>query len=309
MDRLASMEIFVAAVEAGSFSAAARHLKVGQAIVSKSIAHMEEKLGARLLLRSSHGLALTEAGRKYFEHARRAVDEVDKAEELARGAGMGLSGRLRFCAGVTFARLHVMPRLPEFMSAHPDLSVDAILDDRNTDLLESGADVALRMGTLADASTTTRHIAQGRRILVATPAYLARAGLGDPRSPQDLLAHEVVTYSPPRLATWPFRKGDIDMPVALYGRLQSSASEGVRAAVLADFGIALALEWMFAPELADGTVRQLLPDWELPPIDLWAVFPSGRIVSAKAQAFVSFVASVLATTETAAPASLIRAVR
>lgn len=289
------METFVAAVEAGSFSAAARQLNVGQPAVSKSIAQLEEKLGVRLLLRSSHGLTLTEAGRNYFEHARRAIDEADRAEDVARGAGASLTGRLRFCAGVTFARLHVMPRLPQFLAMHPDLKVDAILDDRSIDLLEAGVDVALRMGNLADSSLTARRIGQSRRMVVATPAYLARVGLGEPMMPMDLASHEVVNYSPPSLGTWTFHRGDVELSIALTGRLQSSAAEGVRAAVLADFGVALVSDWMFAPELASGAVRQLLPDWSLPPIDLWAIFPAGRMVSAKAQAFVTFVESVLAS--------------
>lgn len=301
MDRLASMETFVAAVEAGSFSAAARQLEVGQPAVSKSIAQLEDKLGVRLLLRSAHGLTLTEAGQSYFEHARRAIDAADQAEQAARGAGASLSGRLRFCAAVTFSRLHVMPHLPAFLAANPGLSIDAILDDRQIDLLEAGVDVALRMGDLPDSSMTARHLAQGRRVVVATPAYLARAAAGEPRTPDELSLHEAVSYSTAGTVQWTFRRGDVERPVALSGRLQSSAAEGVRAAVLADAGYAVVSDWMFAPELASGAVRELLLDWTLPPLDLWAVFPSGRMPSAKAQAFAAFVRAVTPSSGPRAP--------
>jgi len=130
VDRLNAMETFVRVVETGSFSAAARTLNLGQPAVSKTIAQMEARLGVRLLMRSTRGLSPTEAGQSFYDHARRVIDEADEAELVARGAGVGLTGRLRVCAAVTFARLHVIPRLPKFLAAHPDLTMDVVLDDR-----------------------------------------------------------------------------------------------------------------------------------------------------------------------------------
>src|ERR1700761_690443 len=146
MNRFAAMEAYVRVMETGSFSSAARQLQVGQPAVSKLIAQLEERLGVRLLLRSTHGLTPTEAGQGFYERAKRALDEADEADLAARGAAATLSGRLRISAAVTFARLHVVPRLPQFLASHPELEVEVVLDDRNIDLVDEGIDIALRMG-------------------------------------------------------------------------------------------------------------------------------------------------------------------
>jgi DNA-binding transcriptional LysR family regulator len=293
MDRLAAMEAFVLVVDSGSFSAAARRLDVGQPAVSKLVAQLEDRLGVKLLVRTTHGLTATEAGLNYYERARRSLQEAEEAELAARGTGSGLSGRLRVTAAVTFARIHLMPRLPEFLARHPDLEVDILLDDRNIDLVQEGIDVALRMGRrLADSSLTARRIASGRHAVLGTPAYFARAG--EPAAPADLAAHEAVIYAVGGAgALWTFRRNGAELEVTLRGRLRVSAAEGVRAAVLVDAGLSIVSEWMFAPEIADGTVKTVLADWELPPIDLWAVFPAGRSATTKARTFASFVEEMM----------------
>jgi DNA-binding transcriptional LysR family regulator len=289
---MTAMEAFVLVVDAGSFSAAAKRLGVGQPAVSKSVAQLEERLGVKLLVRSTRGLMPTEAGLNFYERARRSIAEADEAELVARGAGAGLSGKLRVCAAVTFARIHLMPRIPEFLARHPDLEMEIILDDRNVDLVQEGIDVALRMGQLADSSLTARRIASGRRVVVATAAYFHRTG--EPAAPGDLIAHEAVIYAQRGGgAVWTFQRGGTELSVTVHGRLQVTAAEGVRAAVLADAGIAIASEWMFAPELASGKVKKVLTDWELPPVDLWAVFPAGRTATTKARTFIDFVEEVM----------------
>ncbi len=293
MDRLQAMETFVCVVDAGSFSGAARRLNVGQPAVSKTVAQLEEYLGVQLLLRSTRGLVPTEAGLAYYQGARRAIDEADDADLGARGASAGLSGRLKVSAAVTFARLHIMPHLQTFLDLHPQLSIDVVLDDRNIDLLEGGIDVALRMGTLSDSNMTARRIAQSRRLVLATPAYFERHGV--PRDPAELVSHAGIVYDRQGGGIrWPFQRGAQQMEVAVTGRVRVSAAEGVRAAVLADMGLSVSSEWMFTPELASGQVRSVLEDWALPPIDLWALYPSGRKASAKARAFVAFVEAVMA---------------
>ncbi|SEC71451.1 transcriptional regulator, LysR family [Rhizobiales bacterium GAS188] len=292
MDRLAAMETFVMVVDTGSFSGAARRLDVGQPAVSKSIAQLEARLGVKLLVRSTRGLTPTEAGLNFYERARRSIEEADEAELAARGAGAGLSGKLRICAAVTFARLNLMPRIPQFLARHPDLELDVVLDDRNVDLVQEGIDVALRMGQLADSTLTARKIATSRRHVLGTAAYFERAGV--PAAPGDLVSHEAVIYAQRGGGeVWTFRRDDAELAVTVKGRLRVTAAEGVRAAVLADAGLAITSEWMFAPELADGTVRAVLQDWELPGIDLWAVFPAGRTATTKARTFIGFVEEVM----------------
>src|SRR4029077_194857 len=174
MDRMAAMEAFVLVVDTGSFSAAARRLDVGQPAVSKLVAQLEERLGVKLLVRTTRGLTATEAGLNYYERARRSIEEADEAELVARGAGSGLTGKLRVCAAVTFARIHLMPRIPEFLARHPELEMEIILDDRNIDLVQEGIDVALRMGRLADSTLTARRLASGRQVVLGSSTYFAR---------------------------------------------------------------------------------------------------------------------------------------
>jgi DNA-binding transcriptional LysR family regulator len=295
------MEAFVLVVDTGSFSAAARRLNVGQPAVSKLVAQLEERLGVKLLVRTTRGLTATEAGLKYYERARRSIEEADEAESAARGAGSGLTGRLRICGAVTFARIHLIPRLPEFLARHPELEMEVVLDDRNIDLVQEGIDVALRMGQLSDSSLTARRIASGRHVVVGTPAYFERTG--KPTAPGDLAAHQAVIYDQEAGGQdWTFQRDDAEIAVTLKGRLRVSAAEGVRAAVLANAGIAVASEWMFSPEIADRTVQMVLQDWELPRIDLWAVFPAGRTATTKARTFTQFVQEVMRAPSGAASA-------
>ena len=294
MDRMAAMETFVAVVEAGSFSAAARRLKLGQPAVSKSVAQLEAHLGARLLLRSTRGLTPTDAGQRFYEHARLSIEEADQAEQVVRESSGGLSGVLRISAAVTFARLHVLPALKTFLERHPNLQLDIILDDRSIDLLEEGVDVALRMGSLDDSTMTARRISQTRRLVVGTPQYFAQAGV--PQTPAELSRHQAIVYSRRGGGeSWSFSRNGTQVAVMVTGRVRVSAAEGMRTGVLGNMGLAIASEWMFSPELANGTVQAVLTGWQLPAVDLWAVFPAGRLVTSKARAFVAFVEEVLGT--------------
>ena len=293
MDRLTAMETFVHVVETGSFSAAAKRLGIGQPAVSKSIAQLEARLAVRLVLRSTRGLSPTEAGLAFFEKAKRAIDEANAADDAARGAGAGLSGNLRVSASVTFARMHIIPQLGAFLAQYPEITVDVILDDRSLNLVEEGIDVALRMGNLDDSNLTARKIGESPCVILATPAYFERCG--EPATPEDLMQHEAIIYTRGEGAHWSFTQGDTAYPVVAHGRVRVTAAEGVRAAVLSDLGLTLSSTWMFAPELASGEVKTVLTDWKLPARDLWAVFPTGRMASAKARAFVEYVQGLLAS--------------
>ena len=291
MDRLAAMETFVYVVETGSFSAAARRLDVGQPAVSKAIAQLETRPAVRLLLRSTRGLTPTEAGLAFFERAKRAIEEADEADNAARGAANGLTGNLRICAAVTFGRMHIVAHLGAFLEQNPELTIDLMLDDRNVNLVEEGIDVALRMGTLSDSNLTARKIAECRRVVLGTPAYFEQHG--EPACPADLSQHQAVIYTLAGGAHWPFKKADEEQTVTVSGRIRVSAAEGLREAVLAHQGLTMASAWMFAPELASGKVREVMTEWTLPVQELWAVFPTGRMASAKARAFVEYVQGLL----------------
>ena len=161
MDRLGAMEILVRVVETGSFSAASRQLKVGQPAVSKAIAQLEEHLGVRLLLRSTKGLTATQAGQLFYERAKRTIAEADEAEFAARAAAAGLTGRIRVSMTITFARLHIIPKLKTFLDQHPGIEIDLVMDDTNVALVEEGIDLAIRMGSLAELDL---HRSQNRTV-------------------------------------------------------------------------------------------------------------------------------------------------
>lgn len=291
------METFVRVVEARSFSAAARDLNVGQPAVSKSVAQLEERFGVRLVMRSTRGLTMTEAGQHFYERARKVVDAAQEAAIAVSGAGDGVCGRLRVSAGVTISRLHIVPRLPVFIDQYPHLSIDLLLSDRPGDLIREGVDVCLRTGTLNDSSVIARKIATCRRLVIGTPAFFERSGV--PQAPADLARLAAVVYMMEPAGdgnVFSFRQGESEVDVRLSGVLRVSAAEAVRAAVLSGLGYAVASEWMFAPELATGEVRAVLADWLLPPLDCWALFPAGRMMTAKARAFANFAQAELGKT-------------
>jgi len=292
MDRLREMEMFVRVVESGSFSAAARDFGMGQPAVSKTIAALEDRLGVRLLVRSTRRLSPTEAGMAFYERALRAITETNEAEAAAHGAAAKLEGRLRILAPVTFTRLHVIPKLGEFLDAHPRLRLELVMDDRMVDLLAENIDAGLRTGVLSDSALPARKLAQSDRLVVASPDYLARRGV--PKNPADLLKHDAIVYGQGVGGQeWIFHRGTSEKSVNLKPRLMLSAAEGVREAVLNGQGFAISSRWMFAPEIASGAVVSVLQEWSLPPMDLWVIYPSGRLSTAKARAFVQWFEGII----------------
>lgn len=297
MDLINTMRSYVRVHETRSFSAAAKDLRVSQPSVSKAVAQLEQELGVQLFLRSTRGLAPTDAGQKFYEHAIRTLEEADLALNSVKGGDAPLTGRLRVSGTITFMRQHIIPKLPVFLEKHPRLSIDFLLDDGNIGLVEEGAEVALRMGKLASSSLTARKIGQCRRIVVATPGYLAKHGV--PHQPGDLIEHDAIVLSRGEGGdVISFTRDDISTEVVLQARLRISALEGLRAAVLAGLGVAIASEWIFDDELASGQVVEVLSDWRMQTLDLWAVSPAGaRHASAQARAFIAFVEEQLATTK------------
>jgi DNA-binding transcriptional LysR family regulator len=287
MDRFAAMQTFVRVVETGSFSAVAEEMTLGQPAISKAVANLERRLGARLLLRTTRKLIPTESGRAFYEQAKLAIEQAERAEAIARESQTGLSGRLRVSAPITFARLHLIPRLGRFLDRHPSLRVDLVLNDEHVDLVENAVDVAIRLGTLSESAIIARKLGETTRNVIASVEYIAK--YGEPKMPQDLSSHRLVSYvRPSPRETFQFSRNAETYSFVMDARLLVSAAEGVRAAVIAGLGLTIATDWMFYPELAQRTVTKLLVDWKLPSVSLWAAFPSGKRTSAKARAFVQF---------------------
>jgi DNA-binding transcriptional LysR family regulator len=296
MDLISTMRSFVRVFETRSFSAAAKDLGVSQPSISKAVAQLEQELGVQLFLRSTRGLSPTDAGQTFHEHATRTLDEADLAMKAVKGENAPLTGRLRVGGTITFMRQHIIPKLPAFMARHPGLSIDMLLDDGNIGLVEEGAEVSLRMGKLASSSLTARKIGQCRRVVVATPGYLQTHGT--PGAPADLAEHAAIVLSRGEGGDHvTFAKDGASTEVVLQPRLRISALEGLRAAVLAGLGVAVASEWVLQDELDSGQVVEVLTDWRLQPLDLWVVLPGGaRHASPKVRAFIAFVEEQLAAT-------------
>lgn len=287
---LEHIRTFVRSVETGSFTQVAREQGQSQPTVSRQIGTLEDHLGVRLMQRTTRALTLTEEGRAYYAHARALLDAAEQAALAVRPGAALVSGLLRIAAPLAFARLHLMPRLGAFLTAHPDLRTDWILGDRPVDLVEEGVDVAIRIGAVTDQSLIARRIGRTRRLTLAAPDYLARRGR--PRAPADLHRHDCIVYT--GLATrdeWRFSDaGGAPVSVRVSGRVQVSASEGMRTAVLEGLGIAVCPTWLFSGEIEEGLLVPLLADFEPAPLPIQAVMPSRRMVTPRVRAFVDYVA-------------------
>jgi DNA-binding transcriptional LysR family regulator len=288
-DTLALYRTFVRVVEAGSFSAVARELGTTQPTVSRQVAELERRLGARLIGRTTRALSVTDDGRAFHERAREVLALAQEAEGAVGRRRAAPSGLLRMAVPVVFGRLHVLPRIPRFMERHPDVSLDLVMSDGFSDLVEQGIDLAVRVGEVVDPGLVARRIGITRRIAVASPGYLARRGA--PAHPADLASHECIVYA--RLATgrrWRFGGPDGPVEVEVSGRFRVDNSEGVREAVLAGLGIGVLPVWHFGAELRDGRAVPVLQAFEPAALPTSAVFPSRRYLPAKVRAMADFLA-------------------
>lgn len=294
MDRLGAMAQFVRVVEAGSFSAAARVLGQGQPAISKAVAQLERRLGVRLVTRTTRSLHLTDAGRAFYDRAKVVLDAAEEAEAAARETSAALTGRLRICAPVTFARLHIVPSLPSFLAAHPALDIELVLDDRRIDLVEEGIDVAIRAGQLGDSSMVATRLAEGQRLVLGSPDFWA----SHPKvtQPGDLAALPFIAYGPaPGGLDWIFAADNSTELVRMRPRIRVSALEGVREALFVGLGFAVLSEWSAADGVADQKATTRLDSFRLPSVALSAVYPAGRQASRRARLFVSHIRTVLGT--------------
>ncbi|MDP3310869.1 MAG: LysR family transcriptional regulator [Polaromonas sp.] len=288
MDRLQVMHMFVRVVETGSFSKAAREFATTQPTVSKQIAATEERLNVRLLNRNTRGVSLTESGALYYEKCKIIVRETEEADNIVRLRQSQAQGMLRIGTSVAFGRRVIVPLALDFMKRHPQVQLDLSFEDRYTDLVSQGLDVAVRMGKLADSSLGARYLGANPWVMVAAPRYLKK--YGTPKKPRDLSGHAALIYSSVlgddvwRLIS---SKGEaVTVPVA--GRLRSNNLSAVLAAARNGLGIAAMPRYVAADSLASGQVLEVLADHSLPEQEIHAVFPSPKLVPGKVQAFVAY---------------------
>jgi len=292
MDRLSHIATFVAVAEAESFSAAAGRLDLSRAMASKHVQNLEDRLGVKLLERTTRRVRLTDAGRRYLERARRLLADFEEAETEARGERVAPAGTLRVNGPVSFSRTHLAAAIAPFLERHPALEVDLTVNDRVVDLMEEGYDVAVRIGRLADSSLIARRLSPVGLHLAAAPAYLAAAG--EPGRPQDLARHACLAYAYSSSTTgWRFAGPNAEeVVVRPRGPLAANNGDVLTEAAIAGAGIVMQPDFVLGPHFAAGTLVRLLPDWRTPDLAVHAVHHQSRHVAAKIRVFIDHLAEL-----------------
>jgi len=291
-DRARSLGIFATVVDEGSFSAAGRRLDLTPSAISRTIDRIEERLGVRLLLRSTRALTLTSEGQAYLQTARRILSDLDDAEQEIANQGAP-RGRLRVSAALSHGRLCIVPLLGAFVRRYPHILVDIGLTDTLIDVAGGHADIAVRFGPLADNALTARKIGETRRVIVASPDYLARHGT--PMTPEDLHGHNCLNFSFRRAEpTWPFRRDGQDFSLCVKGSIE--ANNGETLGQLAEHGVGITRVGAFsvANEMAAGRLVSLLEDYNPGDVEqIHAVFVGGANLPARVRVFIDFLAENL----------------
>ena len=274
---------FVRVVETGSFARAAERIGLSKPVLSRRVARLEERLGARLLTRTARGAQPTSVGQAYYERAAAILADLDAAREVVAEAVTQVAGPIRLSAPLSFGISYLAPALAEFAKLHPAVELDIEFEDRNVDLVGGGYDLAVRIGRLADSALVARRIAPVRKCVVASPAYLEAHGR--PERPAELAGHDILVYGNEQ---WRFRVGERWEAVRIDARLRTNNGEMLRAAAQAALGICMLPSFIAAPAIEDGSVEVILQGFALEEGALHAVMPPGRAVTARVRALVDF---------------------
>lgn len=295
MDRLHELEVFVAVADAGGFAKAGTRLRLSPPAVTRAISALEERLGARVFNRTTRSLTITDVGERFLESARRVLTDLDSAEKEAVGETAVPNGHLTLTASVTFGRSALAPVVCAFLNQHPRVTVSVLLLDRIANLVEEGIDLAVRIGPLPDSNLVAKKIGTVRRILVASPDYLARRGV--PQTPTDLRLHSIIAFTglmPNR--EWRFLDGKRANSISLAPRFEiNDAVASIAAAEMGD-GITVALSYMVADQIRDGRLAPVLDSFTPPTVPVNLVYPQSRLISPKLRAFIDFAAPSLRAT-------------
>ncbi|MPZ41664.1 MAG: LysR family transcriptional regulator [Rhizobiales bacterium] len=289
MDPLDGIAAFARVVDGGSFSAAAHRLGISKSAVSAHVQRLEERLGIRLLNRTTRRLSVTEAGAAYYRHCARILAEAEAAEQVASALQREPRGTLRMSAPDTFGWMHVAPAVPAFLKRFPDLSVDIDLSSAHVSLVDEGLDLAIRIGVLEDSALVVRRLAPSRLILCAAPVYLRERGM--PREPDELARHNCLcTNLLPWGDEWHLTGKRGEVRVAVGGSVRSNSAQMLRGAAIDGIGIAILPTWAVFEPLRTGALRRVLDAWEPPASTIYAVYPGNRLMSMKVRAFVDHLA-------------------
>ena len=288
MDGFSDLAFFALVVRRGSLAAAAQEMGLTPPAASKRLAALERRLGVRLMQRTTRRLSLTPEGETYLNEGARVLEDLEQLERTVAGGRATPRGLLRVSATLGFGRRRVAPALSRFVRLHPEVEVQLHLSDRPVNLVEQGFDLQLRFGELPDARLTARLLACNQRVLCAAPAYLRQAG--EPLAPRELARHRClfIRESDEAFGTWHLRHGSKLETVKVRGVLSSNDGESALGWALDGHGVLMRSLWEVAPMLADGRLLRVLPDWQLPGADIYAVFATRSQLAAKTRALVDF---------------------
>jgi DNA-binding transcriptional LysR family regulator len=292
MDRLQAMSTFVAVVDSGGFAGAARKLNLSPSVVTRAVAELEERLGLRLLIRTTRVVRVTDAGARFAEDCRRILADIEEAETVAAGTHAAPRGTLTLTAPVLFGQLFVTPLLVRYLQQYPEVDAQCLFLDRVVHLVEEGIDVAVRIGELPDSSLQAVRVGRVRRVLVASPAYLQAHGV--PQRPQDLAGHAIASaagVSP--VSEWRFNDAGSPLVQRLQPRMRTTTNDSAIAAAVAGLGITRLLSYQVADRVRSGALQLILEDFESAPLPVHVVHHEGRRVTRKVRAFVDLAVEAL----------------
>jgi DNA-binding transcriptional LysR family regulator len=290
MDRIDAMQAFVAVADLEGFAPAARKLKLSPSAVTRLVAALEERLGARLLQRTTRSVTLTDAGSRYLERARRILADVEEAERAAEGERTRPSGWLVVSAPLGFGRLHVSPIMSAYLKRYPEVSGELRLEDRMVNLVEDGIDLAVRIGHLADSALVARHVGEMRRIVVGSPAYLRARG--EPRTPEAIASHDTIQFGSTGVADWRFLEAGKEVRITYAPRFSSNSSDAAIQYAADGGGLTRVMAYQAAEALKAGKLKIVLEKFELPAVPIHIVYPTSRLLSAKVRTFIDLVTEI-----------------
>ena len=290
MDRIDAMQAFVAVADLQGFAPAARKLGLSPSGVTRLISALEDRLGARLLQRTTRSVALTDAGARYLERARRILADVEEAEGAAEGERLLPRGTLVVSAPVGFGRLHVSPVVSEYLKRYPEVSADLRLSDLTINLVDEGVDLAVRIAHLPDSSLVARHVGQMRRIVVASPDYLEKHG--EPQLPEAIMSHQTIQFGAVAASAWHFLKDGHEVRVALMPRLTTNSADAAVQYAAQGGGLTRVLAYQAADQIKAGRLKIVLKKFEQPPLPIHVVYPTSRLLSAKVRTFIDLVLEI-----------------
>jgi DNA-binding transcriptional LysR family regulator len=291
MDRIDAMQAFVAVADLQGFAPAARKLGLSPSGVTRLIAALEDRLGARLLQRTTRQVALTDVGARYLERVRRILSDVEEAEGSAEGERTRPIGRLVVSAPVGFGRLHVSPVMTAYLTRYPEVVGELRLSDRMINLVEDGVDLAVRIGHLPDSSLVARHVGEMRRIVVASPGYLKRRG--EPKAPAAIASHATIQFGAVTASPeWQFVEDGREVRVACTPRLTTNSADAAIQYAEQGGGLTRVLAYQAAAAIKGGRLRVVLAKFEQPALPIHIVYPTSRLLSAKVRTFIDLVTEI-----------------